>query len=543
MLLGDFNGKVDLENLTPTTRNGEFMVEMLQSTGMMLVNGSPRCTGKWTRIGTDGTRSILDYVMATPTVFSHIVSMLIDEEWLYKLRGTKPTDHNTILLTLSLPRMPKPRTEPRFMWCIGERTDWKHFEQCIDDLLPPTDPAQTIQNNYNEWERKLIEAAHLTVGMKKVKVHKSSLPRSVEITNARQEKKAAKSAFNQSKKQHDASQVDSARQNYKQAHQKLLEAIQEAECVTAQRNIDKIIADGGVHSKQFWNTRRRVLQTNTEDLSCLRNEKGEYIHEKEEVLQYTEQYFTNLYSPNTNPRYDPQWTQYLEALVDQYSANRDFEDLPMNLPLQRQEVADVIKKLPANKSPGPDQIKYEFLKKGGAPMERSLYDMSSNIFEQEKTPYQWQHSTTTCIPKGKKDPEYLVNKRALTLSSNMAKYFERLIVNRVNHALPFTEAQAGARKGRSTTDQVFILKSVLRSRRANGQLTYLAFLDIKQAYDQVWKAAVMVTLWERGIRGKIWRILRLLNTGLTTDLASQSPSRFKKVSVREVLHLALNLLP
>ena len=117
-----------------------------------------------------------------------------------------------------------------------------------------------------------------------------------------------------------------------------------------------------------------------------------------------------------------------------------------------------------------------------------------------RKPWQWQESLTTCIPKGKKNPELLENKRALTLASNAEKLFERILINRVAEVLPFTEAQAGARKGRSTAGQAFILKTILHIRVSEKQPTYLAFLDVKKAYDKVWKAAVLVTFWERGIR-------------------------------------------
>jgi len=94
-------------------------------------------------------------------------------------------------------------------------------------------------------------------------------------------------------------------------------------------------------------------------------------------------------------------------------------------------------------------------------------------------------------------------------------------VNRLVQALPFTEAQAGARKGRSTQDQVFTLKGVINHRTQQGKPTYLAFLDVKQAYDSVWKAAVLLNLWEKGIKGKMWRVLRALNNDLTAQILTR----------------------
>ena len=106
-------------------------------------------------------------------------------------------------------------------------------------------------------------------------------------------------------------------------------------------------------------------------------------------------------------------------------------------------------------------------------------------------PQEWQHSVIAMLPRGKKDPEKLENKPGISLADAACKIFERLILRRIENVLDFSDAQAGARKGRSTTDQVFILKSTINSRRAQGKCTYLAFLDLHKAYDHVWKVAVL----------------------------------------------------
>ena len=41
---------------------------------------------------------------------------------------------------------------------------------------------------------------------------------------------------------------------------------------------------------------------------------------------------------------------------------------------------------------------------------------------------------------------------------------------------------------------------------------YVAFINQEKAYDQAWKDAVLYTLWNRGIKGKIWHIIYELNS-------------------------------
>src|SRR3569623_1173175 len=59
-------------------------------------------------------------------------------------------------------------------------------------------------------------------------------------------------------------------------------------------------------------------------------------------------------------------------------------------------------------------------------------------------------------------------------------------------------------------DQTFVLSELIRSRRKKGLKTYCAFLDIKKAYDKIFRDGLWKRLIEIGITGKIWRILHIL---------------------------------
>ena len=48
--------------------------------------------------------------------------------------------------------------------------------------------------------------------------------------------------------------------------------------------------------------------------------------------------------------------------------------------------------------------------------------------------------------------------------------------------------------------------------------TYITFYDVKKAFDHVDVDDMLVTMWEKGLRGKIWRILKNLNQNLKTSI-------------------------
>ena len=114
------------------------------------------------------------------------------------------------------------------------------------------------------------------------------------------------------------------------------------------------------------------------------------------------------------------------------------------------------------------------------------------------------------------------NKRAISLSNNICKLFERVINNRIKGTLQFTEAQAGARENRAAVDQIFTLKAIIQKRTSEGLPTYIAFIDLEKVFDKTWVQGVIFNLWNRGIKGKIWRIILALKQNRKTTILTTS---------------------
>ena len=89
------------------------------------------------------------------------------------------------------------------------------------------------------------------------------------------------------------------------------------------------------------------------------------------------------------------------------------------------------------------------------------------------------------------------------LTSNVGKVFEKIVNERVIQNLPFSEEQAGGRPNRSTIDQIFSLKEVVKQRSSEIKPTYCAFIDIQKTYDKVWRDIIFKIILDCGIRGKI----------------------------------------
>ena len=111
------------------------------------------------------------------------------------------------------------------------------------------------------------------------------------------------------------------------------------------------------------------------------------------------------------------------------------------------------------------------------------------------------------IDNGKTNKELLPIKKGISLSNKIFKLSEGVINNRIKGTLPFTEAQAGSKENRAAVDQIFTLKAIIQNRTSKGLPTYIAFIDLENAFGKTWVQGVFFNLWNRGIKDKIWRII------------------------------------
>jgi len=84
----------------------------------------------------------------------------------------------------------------------------------------------------------------------------------------------------------------------------------------------------------------------------------------------------------------------------------------------------------------------------------------------------------------------------------------RRVTNWCEERKILVEEQAGFRPGRSTQDHLFSLSEIVRTRKKMGLETHCCFLDIKKAYDRVFRVGLWKRMLDVGIKGKLWRIIR-----------------------------------
>ena len=132
-------------------------------------------------------------------------------------------------------------------------------------------------------------------------------------------------------------------------------------------------------------------------------------------------------------------------------------------------------------------------------------------------PKSWLELKIVCLYK-KGIKSLAENYRALSVGSNLSKLIPRIILNRLLHAYEhnISESQFGFRKGRSTSDAIFILKNVIQ--KHSGPLV-LVFVDLTAAYDHIPREFLFRILEFRTGAKILVYILRKLYDGTTAFIS------------------------
>ena len=162
---------------------------------------------------------------------------------------------------------------------------------------------------------------------------------------------------------------------------------------------------------------------------------------------------------------------------------------------------------------GIDMIPNEILRcKKIVPLLANLFQL---CFYTGFVPQQWCKSIIHPIHKSSEtDPRIPTHYRGISLVSCIAKVFTGMLAHRVSEFAEsehvFAEEQGGFRKGRSCTDQIFILNSVIKQTLSKDKELFTCFIDLRKAFDCVNRNMLLYKLLNYGINGKLFKVLKSL---------------------------------
>ena len=179
--------------------------------------------------------------------------------------------------------------------------------------------------------------------------------------------------------------------------------------------------------------------------------------------------------------------------------------------ISQEEVQLAISRLKQGKSAGVDDIITEWFIYGGERMTQALWAIINQAWLSETAPSDWSRGIISPIYKDgdSRDP---LNYRGITLLSVVGKLYTSIINERLmswcEEEGALSEEQGGFKRFRGCSEQIFILSEIIKLRR--NRSTFTMFIDVKKAFDRVFRDGLWLRLWTIGVRGKMWRVIKQL---------------------------------
>lgn len=156
--------------------------------------------------------------------------------------------------------------------------------------------------------------------------------------------------------------------------------------------------------------------------------------------------------------------------AEHFCETNDFNDTEavfpeLDSPITYEEVVNGIKSLKRNKASGCDDLLNEYFIESFHILAGHITDIFNNIFDSGCFPEVW--SKGHIVPIYQKGDKLDVNSyRGITLLSNFGKLFTNVLNKRItdlcNSNTKISDRLFGFRKGRSTTDAVFVLDCLVK---------------------------------------------------------------------------------
>ena len=204
----------------------------------------------------------------------------------------------------------------------------------------------------------------------------------------------------------------------------------------------------------------------------------------------------------------------IESQLKLLENNIDFK-AETDAPISCSEVNKVIRGLKLQKSAGPDRIINEIIKTSNQVIIKSIVKILNLILKTGIYPKSWKDSYIIALHKkgDKSDPN---NYRGISLISNLPKIFNTVLNNRlITVDKQLNNCQFGFRENHRTADSIFILKSLINKYiHKNNKKIYACFIDLRKAFDSVWRTALLYKLCKMGVGKSFYRVIKqqYLNT-------------------------------
>ncbi|KAM7285648.1 uncharacterized protein ISCGN_032536 [Ixodes scapularis] len=205
----------------------------------------------------------------------------------------------------------------------------------------------------------------------------------------------------------------------------------------------------------------------------------------------------------------------------------------MDAPFTESELRSALRASKRRGAPGPDGVTTQMLQNLPDSRLQELLSSFNDIWASSEFPAVWRLAWVVPVLKSGKPAGDLSSYRPVSLTSCVAKLFERLVHARLiwwleeHNLLPSNIT--GFRSRLSAQDSILDIVSAVQHAAASRKSTVAAFFDIQAAFDNVEPASVLAQLTSWGITGRVQGFLegflsnRSIQVKLSNTLSQSRP--------------------
>ena len=510
----------------PLNPHGHDFVDMCRASRKLILNsrlpGNDLKQGKATHYNPDGTSGVLDYAISSPNLFEFITRFDVHDKF-------PESDHCPISVEFPIDMSHTPPSNTlksnshvdwgfcnKFIW---EKSDLPRLEKVFEEKASCVDYISFKDSISCNEDPDKVARLFSTFFIKSCK----SILRTKKSRKLRKRKYRQINFFD------------------KECKQKRIEAIKAGARVITHSDQMNLISKTKAYKACIQRKKRNKKNEQKNKLKQIFEKDAASIWAElnntdlrlvDEGLRYSFlSHFENLGVQTDEIEFDETYLSEVESFLKEYDCNQvDIDIDPKNnhiSPILNQnftieEVEYAIGCLKNKKSPGTDSIPAEFIKFCKSSLLPDLHQMYNFILEKREFPKSWAEGLKSAVFKSglRNNPN---NYRGITVLGIFAKIFEILVSNRfhfVNDAFDkIDKNNGGFLKGKRTTDNIFILTSLIQRQLSLGKSLYVCFVDFSKAFDLVNRAVLFYKLINSGWSG------RLLDT--VRDFYSKTSFRFK----------------
>ena len=304
---------------------------------------------------------------------------------------------------------------------------------------------------------------------------------------------------------------------------KTLRRLQRQQAHTEREVLYKEIMEAEKEDQQLFyrlvSKQRKTTQNTTNTIIIEGNELATH----EEIIEGWKLHFQKLATPassdtdvdNINKDYEEQVIMN-DILIHQLSSNIKEPILPVT----HEEVQEAINHLKKNKAPDAYGITAEHIQLAQENLIPLITSLVNKTIELGSLPQHLKEGVLTPVLKKGKDQRIPSNYRGITVTTVFSKILEHTMQTRLNNLLDETQSklQRGFTAKTSPLNAAFLVSEAIAENKDRNNPMALVTLDAEKAFDRVWHERLFLKLYNDGVQGHLWLLLRDLQANGTTKV-------------------------